>query len=365
MRFPVSVREWEGVAQRKLTADVYDFFTGAAGDEAGKQANSDALSAIKLISRILRGVQKPDISSHTFSALTGHTPLPAPIFIAPTAHHTLAHPEGELATARASAALTIPYILSSMSDFSVTDVACETHAILWQQLYIQQDREKTLEKIRQAESSGASAFVLTVDMPVMGNRLRDRKNNFLPHRYPSVGDEPSQLAGFVAGTLDASLSWRDIQWVRDHTALPLVLKGIIHPEDAALALEYGIDALYLSNHGGRQLDYHLSPFTTLPAVAEIIQQRVPLIIDGSIATGVDIFKALALGADAVAIGRPVLWALSAYGQQGVQELLSQLMDDLQRTMHICGCPALKDINRDYLWLAPHIFLNPRQGEFNQ
>ncbi len=353
MNFPVSVREWELVAQRKLTADVYDFFTGAAGEEVGKQGNSDALSAFKLISRVLRGVQTPDISSHNFSALTGQARLSAPIFIAPTAHHTLAHPDGELATVRASAALTIPYILSSMSDFSVSDVASETHAILWQQLYIQQDREKTLEKIRQAESSGASALVLTVDMPVMGNRLRDRRNHFLPHRYPSPRDMPSHLAGFVAGTLDPSLSWNDLEWVRDNTALPLVLKGIVHPADAVLAVEYGIDALYLSNHGGRQLDHHISPFSTLPAVAETIQHRVPLIIDGSISTGVDIFKALALGADAVAIGRPVLWALSAYGQQGVQELLSQLMDDLKRTMHLCGCPALKDISRDYLWFTPH------------
>ena len=361
MKFPVSVREWEMIAQRKLTADVYDFFTGAAGEEYGKQGNSEALDSFKLISRVLTGLTQSDISSDNFSALTGQKRLTAPVFIAPTAHHTLAHPEGELATARAAAGLNIPYILSSMSDFSVSDVASETHSVLWQQLYIQRDREKTLQKIRHAERAGATALVLTVDMPVMGNRLRDRRNCFLPHRDSSSPAGPVLLAEAVADAFEPALSWGDLRWVRENTPLPLVLKGIVHPADALSALECGVDALYLSNHGGRQLDHHISPFLTLPAVAEVIQHRVPVIIDGGITQGVDIFKALALGADAVAIGRPVLWALSAYGQQGVRELLSQLMDDLKRTMHICGCATLKDINRDYLWFNPHSVFSHSPG----
>jgi len=336
---PLSLRDIEDEARRRLDPAVYDFFAGGAGDEVTVRANEEAFSRIGLVPRVLCGgrAREPHIT------LLGRR-MALPVIIAPTAFHRLADPDGELATARAAAKAGVVMTLSMASTVAVEEVAA-AGADLWFQLYVQPDLGFTEGLVRRAEAAGCAALVVTVDSPVFGRRERDLRNGFL--------DLPPGLAcAHMDGRAIAfrtDLSWDDIDWLRSITALPIVLKGVVHPQDARLAVSHGVDALAVSNHGGRQLDTVPATVELLPDVANAVGGAVPLLLDGGVRRGADVLKALALGADAVAIGRPVLWGLAAGGEDGVAHVLDLLRAELDAALALCGCRAPRDACPDLLW----------------
>jgi 4-hydroxymandelate oxidase len=335
----LSLREFEEEARRRLDPVVYDFFAGGAADEVTVRANETAFAQIGLVPRVLRGGQarEPEI------ALVGRR-VAQPVIVAPTAFHRLAHPDGELATARAAAKAGLIMAVSMASTVAIEELA-EAGADLWFQLYIQPDLGFTEHLVRRAEAAGCAAVMVSVDSPVFGRRERDLRNGFL--------DLPP---GMVCAHMDgrpiafrSDLSWDHIDWLRSVTALPIVLKGIVHPQDAQSAVDRGVDAVAVSNHGGRQLDTVPATIELLPPVADAIGGTVPLLLDGGVRRGTDVLKALALGADAVAIGRPVLWGLAVDGENGVARVLDMLGAELDQALALCGCRSPRDVSSDLIW----------------
>jgi 4-hydroxymandelate oxidase len=271
-----------------------------------------------------------------------------PIFVSPTAFHRLAHPDGELATARAAAKAGVIMIVSMASTVAVEDVAQEG-GTLWFQLYLQPDLAVTEAIVRRAERAGARALVVTVDSPVLGRRERDDRHGF--HDLPDgmhcenlrglLGDEPGHVRQIA---MSAELTWEHIDWLRSITPLPIVLKGILHPADATTAVEHGAAAVLVSNHGGRQLDSVPATIDALPAVVDAVDR--PVLVDGGIRRGVDVAKALALGATAVGVGRPVLWGLAVDGERGVLDVLERLRDEFDHALALCGAASLTDLTPD-------------------
>lgn len=349
---PVALPDYAAAAAERLEAQARAYFDGGAADELTLVANLRAWQQIGLQSRVLR----PMAGAHTRVELLGRT-LAHPVLLAPVAYQRLAHPEGELATAQAAAALQAGMVLSTQSSVPVEAVA---HIIrrdpdsgpLWFQVYIQPDRDFTLALVRRAEAAGCEALVLTVDAPVSGARDRERRAGFrLPPGVRAVHLEglrpppaPALLPGQSAlfdGLLAAMPTWDDVAWLVGHTRLPVLLKGITHPEDARLARESGAAGLVVSNHGGRTLD-------TLPATAELLPRIVaaadglPVLVDGGIRRGTDVLKALGLGASAVLVGRPQVHALAVAGAQGVAHMLRLLRDELEIAMALTGCRCLAE-----------------------
>ncbi|WP_431686423.1 alpha-hydroxy acid oxidase [Hahella sp. NBU794] len=359
---PVCIEDWEELAKRRLAPEIYDFIAGGAGLERSLQENIRTLERVKLISRVLRGVSDVDTSAPRLSPLQSARTPATPLIIAPSAHHQLAHPDGERATLAAANQCGAPLIVSTMSDTPLETLCKHSAEPVMFQLYLYKNRGRNRDIIQQAQDAGCSALVLTVDVPRMGARLRDRRNSFDVKRYQKRTDQfdeplsseppvPGQsgVAAFVAEQLEPALSWADVDWVKNQTRMPLILKGVLHPQDAEIALKHDVDALYLSNHGGRQLDHHVSAIDMLPYIRQRVGESMPLIVDGGVRSGADILKALALGADAVGVGRPVLWGLAAAGAQGVAAVLRQLIDDLTLSMHLCGCASLADISQEIIW----------------
>lgn len=352
MTLPVALPDYAAAAAERLEAQARAYFDGGAADELTLAANLRAWQQIGLQSRVLR----PMAGAHTRVELLGRT-LAHPVLLAPVAYQRLAHPEGELATAQAAAALQAGMVLSTQSSVPVEAVA---HIMrrdpdsgpLWFQVYIQPDRDFTLALVRRAEAAGCEALVLTVDAPVSGARDRERRTGFqLPPGVRAVHLEglrpppaPALLPGQSAlfdGLLAAMPTWDDVAWLVGHTRLPVLLKGITHPEDARLAREAGAAGLVVSNHGGRTLD-------TLPATAELLPRIVaaadglPVLVDGGIRRGTDVLKALGLGASAVLVGRPQVHALAVAGAQGVAHMLRLLRDELEIAMALTGCRRLAE-----------------------
>jgi 4-hydroxymandelate oxidase len=277
------------------------------------------------------------------------------------AFQRLAHPDGELATARAAGALGLPMTLSTFSTVSLEEVRAATSAPLWFQLYVHQDRGITRGLVERATAARYSALVLTVDVPEIGRRERDERNafrlppalrvaNFLPDASNPLQDaaDGSGLASFVHGMRDASLSWKDLEWLAALSPLPLVIKGLVRADDARRAVELGAAGVVVSNHGGRQLDTAIPSLRALPDVAEAIGATALVMVDGGIRRGTDVVKALALGAHAVMVGRPLLWALAVEGEAGVRRALTLLVSELDLAMALVGAPRLSDITRDLL-----------------
>jgi 4-hydroxymandelate oxidase len=351
-----SLRDMAIEAQRRLDPAVYDYFAGGSDDEFTVVANEAAFAHIGLLPRVLRGAGPANLET---TLLGCH--LSMPVLIGPTAFHRLAHPEGERATARAAAAAGTIMIVSMASTVGIEEVAAAAREAadgetnIWFQIYLQPDLGFTESVIRRAEAAGCSALVVTVDSPTFGRRERDLRNGFddLPFgmccenlREPINGGEARKIV------FSPELSWKDIDWLRNLTDLKIVLKGVVHPEDAKVAVRHGADALMVSNHGGRQLDTVPATIDLLPAIVDAVDGRIPLLLDGGIRRGTDALKALALGADAVAIGRPVLWGLALSGEAGVVQVLEMLRSELDRALTLCGCSSVRDVTPDLLQLRP-------------
>jgi len=356
----LSLRELEFEARKLLDPAVYDFVAGGADDETTLRANETAFSRIGLLPRILRGKASPELAVTLLNCRAA-----LPVVIAPTAFHRLAHPEGELATARAAAAAGTIMIASMASTVAIGEVAAAVRETtggaspnLWFQIYLQPDRGFTEAIIQRAEAAGCAALVVSVDSPAFGRRERDVRNGFsdLPPgmrcenlREPTTSGEPGRARPIV---FRPELSWDDIAWLRKTTGLKIVLKGVTHPEDARLAVDAGVHALMVSNHGGRQLDTVPAAVELLPAIADAVNGSLPLMLDGGIRRGTDVVKAIALGARAVAVGRPVFWGLAVGGEEGVAHVLEILRTELERTLILCGCGSLNDVTRDLVRCRP-------------
>ncbi len=348
----LSLRELEDEARERLDPAVFDYFAGGADDEVTLRANESAFARIGLVPRVLSGGGKPELGVTLLGCR-----ISMPVLIAPTAFHRLAHTEGERATARAAALAGTIMIVSMSSTVAIEDVASEARAAsgevgpdLWFQLYLQPDLQFTEAVVRRAEAAGCTALVVTVDAPVFGRRERDLRNGF--HDLPAGMCCENFREGSAVRNLVFSpeFSWNHIAWLRKATSLKIVLKGVLHPADAQLAASHGVDAVIVSNHGGRQLDTVPATIDLLPAVVDAVDGRIPVLMDGGIRRGTDVVKALALGANAVAIGRPVLWGLAVGGEAGVSQVLEMLRSEVERALALCGCSSPRELSRD--WLQP-------------
>jgi 4-hydroxymandelate oxidase len=350
----LNLDELEQLARERLSKMAYDYYSSGARDERTLRENVDAWARIPLHHRVLVDVSSRDLSTTVLGA-----PVSMPILVAPTAFHRLACEEGELATARAAARSRTVMILSSLSNTGVEQVCAASDAPLWFQLYVYRDRTATEALVARAEEAGASAIVLTVDAPLFGRRERDVRNRFhLPDGLrvenmtaaghadmPERGAE-SGLNAYIAEKLDQSLTWKDVAWLRSATRLPVVVKGIARPDDAVRAIDHGASAIVVSNHGGRQLDGSPATATVLGPVADAVEGRIEVLVDGGIRRGTDVLRALSLGARAVLVGRPILWGLAVAGEAGAHGVLEALRDELDQALALAGCARISDATRD-------------------
>jgi len=324
----VTVDDYEPAARAALPSEVYEYFAGGAGDEWTLAQNLSAFQRWYLRPRVLRGSGTPDITA----TLLGQQ-VSMPVIVAPWAFQWMAHAEGELATARAAGAAGSLMVVSSTALDHLEEIAA-IEGPKWWQLYVFTDRGVTADMLHRVAAAGFAAVCLTVDFQAVGLRHRDTRSGFvLP-----IGPKSANLA------FEPALSWDDLGWIREQTpGLPLLLKGILTVEDALLAIEAGIDGIVVSNHGGRQLDGAPSALTVLPEIVAAVAGKIPIYMDGGIRRGTDIMKALALGAEAVMVGRPVAWGLAAEGQEGVAGVLQIFRDELLNAMALCGCRTVDEI----------------------
>jgi 4-hydroxymandelate oxidase len=346
---PVNLLEYEALARQALPRPVFDYYAGGAGDEVTVRENRSAFDQLWLRPRVLVGVGHRNSSVSLLGRM-----LPAPIIIAPTAFQRMAHPDGELAAARACAAAGLVYVASTVATTRLEEIAAATPTPKWFQLYVYKDRGITRSLVERAEAAGYEALQITADVPVRGRREADFRNNFtLP---PGMGIAnlgaagPADLIPVDDERLqfDPDLSWRDIEWFRSITKLPLLVKGVVRGDDADRAISHGAAGVVVSNHGGRQLDTIVPTIQSLPEVVDAVAGRGLVLVDGGIRRGIDVLKALALGANAVQIGRPVLWGLAVAGEAGVTRVLKLLHEELDNAMALCGCPTIRDITRDLI-----------------
>lgn len=350
----VSLADHEQLARQRLDDNAWAYFGGGAGDEITLRANRTAWDALGLQPRVLQRLA----GGHTRTALLGRM-LAHPIMLAPVAFQRLAHVDGEVATAYAAAALGAGMVLSTQASTPLEKVADAFLADagrgpLWFQLYLQHDRGFTRALVQRAEAAGYEALVLTVDAPVSGIRDRERRAGFhLPPGIRAVnldGLAPRSALPLQAGQsalfndlLHDAPTWDDVQWLQSITRLPVLLKGVLHPDDARQATTIGVAGLLVSNHGGRTLDTAFTTAQALPAVVQAVEGRLPVLVDGGIRRGTDVFKALALGASAVLVGRPAIHGLTNAGAAGVAHVLRLLRDELEATMALMGCATLADV----------------------
>ncbi|KAL4595894.1 hypothetical protein ACB092_12G125600 [Castanea dentata] len=370
---PVNLNEFQELAREALPKMYYDFYAGGAEDQYTLEENMEAFRRIMIQPRILVDVSRIDLSTNVL----GYN-ISAPILIAPTALHKLAHPEGEVVTARAAAACKTIMALSFTSSCTLEEVASSCNAVRFFQIYVYKRRDLSALLVQRAERNGYKALVLTADSPRVGRKEADIKNKMIlpklknTERFLSLEassdngsdleaftketkdasfwwkDNGSNLAAFAKETKDASFCWKDIEWLSTITNMPILIKGLLTREDAIKAVKVGVAGIVVSNHGGRQLDYAPATITVLEEVVQAVGGRIPVFFDGGVRRGTDVFKALALGAQAVLIGRPVIYGLAAKGEYGVRQVIKMLKDELELTMALSGCPSVKDITRRHV-----------------
>jgi lactate 2-monooxygenase len=361
---PMAWAELEERAREALDERAIAYVFGGAGSEDTMRANREAFRRWRIVPKVLR----KDLSARDLSTEVLGTRMPAPVLLAPIGVQTLLHTEGELASARAAAALGLPFITSTASATPLEEIADAIgDGPRWYQLYWPNDDELAASMVRRAEAAGYSAIVLTVDNYVPGWKPRDLQQAYLPF-LEGVGiaqylSDPVFKAGlekapeedigaavghFLGVFANPALTWERLEWLRGTTSLPIVIKGILHPDDAAEARERGVDAIVVSNHGGRQIDGAIASLDALPAILDAAGDELAVLLDSGIRSGADAFKALALGADAVLVGRPYLWGLALDGQNGVETVLRCILAELDLTMALSSCTELGDVDSSLL-----------------
>ncbi|SAL96812.1 hypothetical protein [Absidia glauca] len=367
LTLPVTLNDYETLAKDSLTSAAYGYFRSGADSEMTLRRNEEAYTKLLIRPKVLVDVSQVDITT----AILGQ-PLKTPICIAPTAFHALAHEKGELATARASAFLGSCYCASTYSNYSMNEisqvVAPLPSALQWFQLYVETDRTTTANLVRRCEKLGFKALVVTVDRPRLGRRLDDVRTGFrLPSHlqqgnFESNDDTRTGEGAYLTGQIDASLKWSDLTWLRSLTSLPIVIKGIFRAEDARLACQHGVAGIIVSNHGGRQLDGCPATLEVLPEIVDACKNtKVEVFIDGGIRKGTDVFKAIALGAKAVFVGRPVIWGLAYDGEKGVKRIFDNLNYDLKLAMALAGTTSINKITSDFVVPASHYSFEKKLG----
>ncbi|XP_070328410.1 2-Hydroxyacid oxidase 1 isoform X3 [Odocoileus virginianus] len=352
----VCINDYEQRAKSVLQKSIYDYYKSGANDQETLADNIAAFSRWKLYPRMLRNVAEIDLSTSVLGQKVS-----MPICVGATAMQCMAHVDGELATVRACRSLGTGMMLSSWATSSIEEVAeAGPEVIRWLQLYIYKDREVTKQLVRRAERMGYKAIFVTVDTPYLGNRFDDVRNRFkMPPQLrmknfetsdlafspkENFGDK-SGLAAYVAKAIDPSISWEDIKWLRRLTSLPIVAKGILRGDDAKTAVKHGLDGILVSNHGARQLDGVPATIDALPEIVEAVEGKVEVFLDGGVRKGTDVLKALALGAKAVFVGRPIIWGLASQGEKGVQDVLEILKEEFWLAMALSGCQNVKVIDK--------------------
>ncbi|TYI59844.1 hypothetical protein E1A91_D10G065100v1 [Gossypium mustelinum] len=351
---PVNVNGFRELARQTLPKMYYDFFTGGAEDQYTLKENEEAFHRITIQPRILVDTSSIDLST----MVLGYS-ISMPVMIAPTSRHKLANPSGEIATARAASTCNTIMVLSISSTCTLEEVAACCNAVRFFQLCVYKRRDITAKLVQRAENNGYKAIVLTGDSPRHGRREADIKNKIIIPELKNVegllstkivADKGSNLDALANQTRDPSFSWEDIGWLKSITKLPILIKGLLTHEDALKALEVGAAGIIVSNHGGRQLDYCPPTISVLEElqVVHAVGGKVPVFLDGGVRQGTDIFKAMALGAQAVLVGRPVLYGLAAKGENGVRRVLEMLKEELELTMAFSGCSNVKEITRSHV-----------------
>ena len=358
---PLRVDDYAELAESRVTADAWGYVQGGSGVEWTLAENRAAFDRVVIRPRFLVDVERLDTSTTVLDIS-----LPSPIGVAPMAYHRLMHDDGELATAEAATETGGPFVVSIFATQPLAEIARHASVPLWLQLYWLRRRDALVGLIRDAEDAGFRAIVLTVDLPKVARRLRDIRNGFtLPDGIGAVNLDMSVMStvhSSVTGSsaierhslqqFDRTITWPDLAWLRQQTALPLLIKGILTAEDARLAVEHGMDGIVVSNHGGRQLDFAPSAVEALPEVVTAVAGRLPVLMDGGIRSGTDVFKALALGARAVLVGRPVLWGLGADGAAGAGGVLRLLREELVECMTLAGRPTIASIDSSAVSVRP-------------
>ena len=384
-----SVSALRRMAQKRLPRPIFDFIDGGAEDEDTLRQNESAFQIWDVLPQPLNGATERDISASLF----GHT-LQSPLLLGPTGLAGLFWPQGEIESAKAAAAKGTVYCLSHGSVCTMEQLAQSHHGLKWMQVFIYKDRGFTRELATRAQNSGYDALVLTIDNQMIGKRERDLVNGFtIPPRFDfaqmlafaqkpawwwsmrhdlskvtfgnyvqsNAPESVAALAARMGGLLDPGMSWHDVVMLRDHWKGRLILKGVLHPNEAVEAVKHGVDAIIVSNHGGRQLNGAMASVRALPAIVQAVNGSVPVLLDGGIRRGSDVFKAIALGAAAVLVGRPHLWGLSVAGREGVEWVVDLLTNELDRVMGLAGAKNLKAI-RDGDFLRPGYLFEPDSSQ---
>lgn len=351
----VNVFDYEDLARQKLSQPFFDYIAGGADDEVTLHRNREAFGRIELRPRALVDVSTVDLST----TILGRE-VAMPVMLAPVALQRPVHSEGEVASARAAAKAGTIFALSTMASATIEEVAAASDGPKWFQLYVHPNRDVAKRLVQRAEAAGYLAICLTVDVPHLGRRERDLRNrlefppeithvNYLGEVEippPSTQSTGSALADSAGHLIDPSLNWSDIDWLRSLTSLPIVLKGIMTAEDARLAVDHGAAGIVVSNHGGRQLDGAPATIDVLREIVEAVGGRCEVLLDSGIRRGTDVLNALALGANAVLIGRAFMWGLAVGGEEGVTRVLAMLRNELELAMALCGCRSVSEIGRD-------------------
>jgi lactate 2-monooxygenase len=360
---PSSLAALEQKAKEELDPAAYDYVAGGAGAERTMAANLAAFDQWRIVPRMLCDVSERDLTTEVLGAQ-----LPAPVLLAPVGVQGIVHVDAEVASGRAAASLGVPFTLSTLSSRSIEEVA---HAMgdgrRWFQLYWGKDPELTASMLARAEKTGYSALVVTLDTQILGWRPRDLDRQYLPFLlgkglanyfsdpvFRARLEKPPETDPMAAIQLwgrlfsNNALTWNDLAWLREQTRLPILLKGILHPDDARCAIDAGVASVIVSNHGGRQVDGSISALDALPDVVEAINGKMPVLFDSGIRSGADAVKALALGARAVLLGRPYVWGLGVAGEAGVRDVLLNFLSDFDITMGLSGCRACRDLDSSML-----------------
>jgi 4-hydroxymandelate oxidase len=353
---PVNLFECETQACACLDKMVFEYYAGGANDNLTLADNRAAFERLRLRPRMLVEFESRQMNTTILGDV-----MPAPLLIAPMAFMAMAHPDGEIAAARASAARGIRMITSTMSNYSLEEIAAATETPKWFQLYVYQDRDASAQMVIDAEAAGYQALVLTIDTPIIGQREADVRNRFhLPNGLVAKNLAKAQIkhmrpteAGSALTVYSAAqrsnLTWKDITWLRELTKMPVLVKGVLRDDDAKRAIDYGAAGIVVSNHGGRQLDGAVATMDALPEIVEAVNGAVDILVDGGVRRGTDILKAIALGAKGVLLGRPVLWGLALGGEAGVVEVLDMLLSEFDLAMALCGCNSIDEITPDLIF----------------